>query len=127
MTNSKRKNVTWRISEHPENEKLNNWLDQQKNIQDSITNIVLHMIDRFGDRNITDYDIQKMLYQESLTDQPIESKPMTTTATEDKTNETDKKAESSNRIQHEPDPIEQQEKNDEEEDDLYNEINPENL
>lgn len=68
MPKEQRKNVTWRISEHPENERLNNWLDQQKNIQDSITNIVLHMIDRFGNRNITNYDIQKILFQESLTD-----------------------------------------------------------
>jgi len=64
----KRKNVTWRIADNPQNDLINDWLDQQKNIQDSITNIVLHMIDRFGIQNITDYDIQKILYQELLTE-----------------------------------------------------------
>lgn len=59
-----RKNVTWRVGEHPEHEKLNEWLDKQRNIQDSLTNIVLHMIDRFGMVNITDYEIQKQLYKE---------------------------------------------------------------
>lgn len=57
-----RKNVTWRVAEHPEHKKLNQWLDSQRNIQDSISNIVLHMIDRYGYVNITDYQIQKLLY-----------------------------------------------------------------
>lgn len=59
-----RKNVSWRVIDAPHSEAINKWLDEQKNIQDSLTNIVLHMIERFGIRNITDYDIQKMLYQE---------------------------------------------------------------
>ncbi|MGM9923927.1 MAG: hypothetical protein ACI35R_06765 [Bacillus sp. (in: firmicutes)] len=63
---STRKNVSWRVSEHPQSDQINAWLDQQKNIQDSITNIVFHMIDRFGMRNITDYDIQKQLYNDSI-------------------------------------------------------------
>lgn len=62
---STRKNVSWRVIDSPQRETINKWLDAQKNIQDSLTNIVLHMIERFGIRNITDYDIQKMLYQES--------------------------------------------------------------
>lgn len=68
----KRKNVTWRIGDSSQNKLINDWLDQQKNIQDSITNIVLHMIDRFGMQNITDHEIQKILYQESLA-QPEEN------------------------------------------------------
>jgi len=67
-----RKNVTWRIADNPQNDLINQWLDQQKNIQESITNIVLHMIDRFGIQNITDYDIQKILYQELLTETKIQ-------------------------------------------------------
>lgn len=62
---TKRKNVSWRLSDQVESEQINEWLGQQKNIQKSITNVVMHMIDRFGVRNITDYDIQKILYQES--------------------------------------------------------------
>lgn len=61
---STRKNVSWRVIDSPQRETINKWLDAQKNIQDSLTNIVLHMIERFGIRNITDYDIQKMLYQQ---------------------------------------------------------------
>lgn len=57
-----RKNVTWRVSQHPEHKKINKWLDSQRSIQDSISNIVLHMIDRYGYVNITDYEIQKQLY-----------------------------------------------------------------
>lgn len=57
-----RKNVTWRVAEHSESQKINKWLDKQKNIQESIANIVLHMIDKYGYVNITDYQVQKQLY-----------------------------------------------------------------
>lgn len=57
-----RKNVTWRVAEHSESEKINKWLDQQRNIQESIANIVLHMIDQYGYVNITDYQVQKQLH-----------------------------------------------------------------
>lgn len=57
-----RKNVTWRVAEHSESKKINQWLDKQKNIQESIANIVLHMIDKYGYVNITDYQVQKQLY-----------------------------------------------------------------
>nr|WP_194950030.1 hypothetical protein [Anoxybacillus flavithermus] len=43
---------------------INEWLDKQQNIQVSLTNIVLHMINRFGIKDIMDYDIQRILYQE---------------------------------------------------------------
>lgn len=59
-----RKNVTWRIGDDTQHELLNNWLDNQNNIQTSLANVALHMIDRFGYRNIMDYDIQKALHQE---------------------------------------------------------------
>lgn len=70
---TKRKNVSWRVSDQPESDLINDWLDQQKNIQDSLTNIILHTISRFGTRNITDYDIQKILYQESAVGNRAES------------------------------------------------------
>ncbi|SEP33466.1 hypothetical protein [Paenibacillus sp. OK076] len=62
----KRKNVSWRVGELQEHEKINRWIDEQSNIQLSLASLVLHMIDRFGYRNITDHDIQKILYQEPL-------------------------------------------------------------
>lgn len=69
-----RKNVTWRVAEHSESKKINKWLDNQQNIQVSLANIVLHMIDRYGYVNITDYQVQKLLYGK-ITDipQPIEN------------------------------------------------------
>lgn len=59
-----RKAVSWRVSDLPQKELINEWLNKQSNIQTSITNIVLHMINRFGMKDIMDYDIQKILYQE---------------------------------------------------------------
>ncbi|MED0649900.1 hypothetical protein P9246_10865 [Aeribacillus pallidus] len=65
MDNQKiRKAVSWRVSDLPQKELINEWLNKQSNIQTSITNIVLHMINRFGMKDIMDYDIQKILYQE---------------------------------------------------------------
>lgn len=57
-----RKNVTWRVAEQSESDKINKWLDKQQNIQISLSNIVLHMINQFGYVNITDYQVQKQLY-----------------------------------------------------------------
>ena len=62
-----RNNVTWRIGEHSQAKQLNDWCNAQKNIQDSLTNIVMHMMDRFGTIDIKDYDIQKILYNETIT------------------------------------------------------------
>lgn len=66
MTEPTRKHVSWRVGELKEHEKVNRWIDAQSNIQLSLASIVLHMIDRFGYRNITEHDIQKILYQEPL-------------------------------------------------------------
>lgn len=68
-----RKNVTWRVGEQSEKEKINKWLDKQDNIQVSLSNIVMHMINQFGYVNITDYQVQKQLYGK-ITEirQPIE-------------------------------------------------------
>ncbi|MEB6550204.1 hypothetical protein MXL46_14000 [Heyndrickxia sporothermodurans] len=68
MTNTERKIVSWRVSQHPSSDKLNRWCDSQSNINESISNIVLHMIEHFGYKNITDYDIQKALYLGFKTD-----------------------------------------------------------
>ncbi|WP_309138316.1 hypothetical protein [Parageobacillus sp. VR-IP] len=61
---AKRKIVTWRVADTPQSDLINEWLDKQQNIQVSLTNIVLHMINRFGIKDIMDYGIQKILYQE---------------------------------------------------------------
>jgi len=61
---AKRKIVTWRVADPPQSDLINEWLDKQQNIQVSLTNIVLHMINRFGIKDIMDYDIQRILYQE---------------------------------------------------------------
>ncbi|HDX9632058.1 TPA: hypothetical protein ROY30_005846, partial [Bacillus cereus] len=49
-------------------------------IQVSLTSLVLHMIDRFGYKNITDHDIQKLLHQEfpltSITKEESISEPI---------------------------------------------------
>lgn len=66
MTEPTRKHVSWRVGELKEHEKVNRWVDAQSNIQLSLASIVLHMIDRFGYRDITEHDIQKILYQEPL-------------------------------------------------------------
>ncbi|QIQ34470.1 hypothetical protein DER53_16895 (plasmid) [Parageobacillus toebii NBRC 107807] len=64
MIVAKRKIVTWRVADTPQSDLINEWLDKQQNIQVSLTNIVLHMINRFGIKDIMDYDIQRILYQE---------------------------------------------------------------
>lgn len=59
-----RKLVSWRLEKLEKNQQdtINAWLDAQPNIQLSLTNIVQHMIDRFGITDIMNYDVQKALY-----------------------------------------------------------------
>jgi len=116
----KRKNVTWRIADNPQNDLINDWLDQQKNIQDSITNIVLHMIDRFGIQNITDYDIQKILYQELLIEPRAQQQ-----ANEKKAEvlEKDKRKKETNKISSEA----KKDDSEQDTDDMYSELDIDNL
>ncbi|MDN4090872.1 hypothetical protein [Paenibacillus polymyxa] len=62
-TESKRKVVTWRIEKIPERESLNKWIDAQSNIQNTLTMLARYMIDQFGYSDILDYDTQKALFQ----------------------------------------------------------------
>ncbi|HDR6828672.1 TPA: hypothetical protein QCV86_005639 [Bacillus thuringiensis] len=78
-----RANVSWKIKDIKDEEarsKINKWCDQQEKIQVSLTSLVLHMIDRFGYKNITDHDIQKLLHQEfpltSITKEESISEPI---------------------------------------------------
>lgn len=59
-----RKLVSWRLEKLPKNQQdtINGWLNAQQNIQLSLTNVVQHMIDRFGVTDIMNYDVQKALY-----------------------------------------------------------------
>lgn len=59
-----RKLVSWRLEklDKKQQDTINAWLDKQQNIQLSLTNIVQHMIDRYGITDIMDYDVQKSLY-----------------------------------------------------------------
>lgn len=109
-----RRNVTWRVAEHSENKKLNQWLDSQKNIQDSIANIVLHMIDRFGNVNITDYEVQKQLYGKIVdVSQPMEEevKKSVNPPSSNENNQSDKLQKQEKKVN----------------DDLYSSINTDNL
>lgn len=62
-----RKQVSWRLDKLPENESstINTWLSEQSNIQKSITNVILHTIERFGNKDIMNHDIQKVLYSDN--------------------------------------------------------------
>lgn len=59
-----RKLISWRIEklEQTQQDTINDWLDNQQNIQQSLTNVVLHMINRFGTTDIMNYENQKALY-----------------------------------------------------------------
>lgn len=69
-----RMQVSWRLDYLSEDErkKINTWLDQQSNNQKSITNVVLHAIDRFGNADIMGHEIQRKLFNETDT---LEDKP----------------------------------------------------
>ncbi|MEC0400840.1 hypothetical protein ACO0DA_10455 [Bacillus subtilis] len=58
-----RTNVSWRISKMNEQDKLNKWCNAQSNIEQSLTNLVLHMIDMIGYKDIRDFETQQELYK----------------------------------------------------------------
>lgn len=62
-----RKLISWRIDnlDQREQDEINAWLDQQQNIQKSITNVVQHMINRFGHTDIMSYNNQRALYTDT--------------------------------------------------------------
>lgn len=132
---SNRGNVSWRVSKHPSSDKLNKWCDSQANIQESISNIVLHMIEKFGYRNITDYEVQKALFNsfESISNHSFpttEIKPAV--MEESKVNISDEhkfkeeKATTSTNLPEIPNekPLNNESNSD---DDMYDELNLENL
>ncbi|MEC0709741.1 hypothetical protein P8881_19645 [Bacillus haynesii] len=60
-----RANVSWRIAKMKEQDqdKLNRWCNAQSNIEQSLTNLVLHMIDMLGYKDIRDYETQQQIYE----------------------------------------------------------------
>jgi hypothetical protein len=62
-----RKMVSWRLSNLSETDqqKINEWADNQHSIQDSLTSLVKHYIERFGSLNVLEYEVQKQLYADS--------------------------------------------------------------
>lgn len=61
--------VSWRIGKLPDSEQLNDWVNAQSNVQNSITSLVRHMIEQFGYRDVTAHDIQKALFQKPIADE----------------------------------------------------------
>jgi hypothetical protein len=121
---AKRKIVTWRVADTPQSDLINEWLDKQKNIQVSLTNLVLHMIDRFGMRDITDYDIQKVLYQEFSSGTSKESSLKNKTAS----NQNEGTEETDTRSLNDPDSKKDRDKENQDDDnDLYKNVDINNL
>lgn len=81
-----RTQITWKLDRLSEKQKVkvNRWGDNQQNMQASITSVMLHMIDRFGDGvDFLDFDVQKELYTEvvrnsAITEQQIDNENDTT-------------------------------------------------
>ncbi|MEX3625804.1 hypothetical protein [Viridibacillus arvi] len=59
-----RTQVSWRLEKLKENEQktIDAWLDHQGNIQTTLTNIAMHMINRFGNTDIMSYENQRELF-----------------------------------------------------------------
>lgn len=66
---NRRELVSWRIGKLPDTEQLNDWVNAQSNVQNSITSLVRHMIEQFGYRDITQHDIQRVLFQKPVVDE----------------------------------------------------------
>lgn len=113
-----REQVSWRLKE-PHYQTFNDWCNAQDNVQESLTNIVLHLIERFGNRNIRDFDIQKALYQDLLSKNQVEDDLSQNRSEDDKVEPTSETI-SSDHEQVTEDPEVQ-------EDDLYKGLDPDNL
>jgi len=83
---SNRKLISWRIDslDPREQEIINEWLDNQQNIQKSITNVVQHMINRFGTTDIMSFENQRVLYTEDTPSTVIKTTASDNVVVEDK-------------------------------------------
>ncbi|TGA98622.1 hypothetical protein E4665_07090 [Sporolactobacillus shoreae] len=67
MENKDRSTYFWRYDGNPDaRQRINIWMDQQSNVRNSLKMLVLYFADRFGNKNVMDYDVQKQLYADVL-------------------------------------------------------------
>lgn len=64
MPDKNRESFLWRLKE--DQQKINDWMDKQANISNSLRILVLHFIDKYGYQNVTDYEVQKALNLELI-------------------------------------------------------------
>lgn len=67
MEKKERSTYFWRYDRDPDVlQRINAWMDQQSNVRDSLQMLVLYFADRFGNKNVMDYKVQKQLYADVL-------------------------------------------------------------
>ncbi|MED3731097.1 hypothetical protein [Geobacillus stearothermophilus] len=125
---AKRKIVTWRVADTPQSDVINEWLDKQQNIQVSLTNIVLHMINRFGIKDIMDYDIQRILYQEFSSGTSKENRTVSNQNEEAEKADNEEAEKVAAKSLNNPDPKKDRDKENQDDDnDLYKNVDINNL
>lgn len=126
-----RMQVPWRLDKltDEKRKKINDWLDVQSNMQESITNLVIHAIERFGNVEITDYNVQKALYSDTIQVSAIS--PVGTSTTE---HFVDEKLEENDQVdppvmieQHGKQDDKKDEEKDDEKDDWFASVDPNSL
>ncbi|MGG3748218.1 hypothetical protein ABET15_16895 [Heyndrickxia faecalis] len=128
MILAKRKIVTWRVADTPQSDLINEWLDKQQNIQVSLTNIVLHMINRFGIKDIMDYDIQRILYQEFSSGTSKENRTVSNQNEEAEKADNEEAEKVAAKSLNNPDPKKDRDKQNQDDDnDLYKNVDINNL
>nr|WP_194950060.1 hypothetical protein [Anoxybacillus flavithermus] len=107
---------------------INEWLDKQQNIQVSLTNIVLHMINRFGIKDIMDYDIQRILYQEFSSGTSKENRTVSNQNEEAEKADNEEAEKVAAKSLNNPDPKKDRDKENQDDDnDLYKNVDINNL
>ncbi|MCO7126138.1 hypothetical protein NIE88_10165 [Sporolactobacillus shoreicorticis] len=78
MEKKERSTYFWRYDGDPDaRQRINDWMDQQNNVRDSLQMLVLYFADRFGNKNVMDYEVQKQLYADVLNLLPSSSENLT--------------------------------------------------
>ncbi|MFT9428018.1 MAG: hypothetical protein ABF586_12740 [Sporolactobacillus sp.] len=77
MEKKERSTYFWRYDGDPDaRQRINDWMDQQNNVRDSLQMLVLYFADRFGDKNVMDYEVQKKLYADVIERSLVETKQL---------------------------------------------------
>lgn len=67
MEKKERSTYFWRYDGNPDAQKrINAWMDHQGNVRDSLQMLVLYFADRFGNKNVMDYEVQKQLFADVI-------------------------------------------------------------